>query len=75
VFGLTYATAVALTASLWPAVGLHWGWNYGNAIVDALLPVTVRSIAGTRSVAVASHILLLGLTVAFVAAQRRRQRL
>jgi uncharacterized protein len=69
----TYAAAVFLTGSLRPAVGLHWGWNYGNAVVDALLAVTARPIAETRVLAIASHMLLLGLTVTFVAVQRRRQ--
>ena len=40
-FGVAYASAMLRSGSLWPAVGLHWGWNLSNALFGAMLPVVV----------------------------------
>lgn len=37
--GLAFAAAVARTGSLWGAVGLHWGWNLSNGLVDLFVDV------------------------------------
>lgn len=36
-FGLAYATAAWKWRSLWAAVGLHWGWNLSNALLDIFI--------------------------------------
>jgi membrane protease YdiL (CAAX protease family) len=41
-FGVAYASAMLRSGSLWPAVGLHWGWNLSNALFGGMLPVEVR---------------------------------
>lgn len=38
-FGLAYGAAMARTGSLWAAVGLHWGWNLTNAMLDQYLAI------------------------------------
>ena len=38
--GLAFAAATARTGSLWGAVGLHWGWNLANGMLDLALDVT-----------------------------------
>lgn len=40
-FGVAYASAMLRSGSLWPAVGMHWGWNLSNALFGSMLPVTV----------------------------------
>lgn len=35
--GIAYASAMVRTGSLWAAVGLHWGWNLANALIDGLV--------------------------------------
>lgn len=40
-FGTAYASAMLRSGSLWPAVGLHWGWNLSNALFGGMLPLTV----------------------------------
>ena len=57
-FGLTYGLAVVRFRSLWPAVGLHWGWNYGNLLVSTVRPVTTLSDSGSRMLAITAHAVL-----------------
>jgi uncharacterized protein len=38
--GLAFAAAVARTGTLWGAVGLHWGWNLSNGLLDLLVDVS-----------------------------------
>ncbi|RYZ11174.1 MAG: CPBP family intramembrane metalloprotease [Alphaproteobacteria bacterium] len=33
-FGIAYAAAMARFRTLWAAVGLHWGWNLANTLLD-----------------------------------------
>ncbi|HET8898575.1 MAG TPA: CPBP family intramembrane glutamic endopeptidase [Rhodanobacteraceae bacterium] len=33
-YGLAYAAALWRSGSLWAAVGLHWGWNLANGVLD-----------------------------------------
>ena len=40
-FGIAYASAMVRSGSLWPAVGLHWGWNLSNSLFGDMLPTTV----------------------------------
>lgn len=59
VFGLAYAAALYRTGSLWAAVGVHWGWNVTNAMVDQLADVSVLQAATAPYVSVAAHLLML----------------
>jgi membrane protease YdiL (CAAX protease family) len=58
-FGLAYAAALWRSGSLWAAVGLHWGWNLGNHLVDAVLPVTVAEAGKSPFLSIAAHLLML----------------
>lgn len=68
-YGLVYATAAWRTGSLWPAVGLHWGWNLGNGLADGVLPADTADAAGGATLSVAMHAAML---LAVLALSRRR---
>lgn len=62
--GIAYATALARTGSLWAAVGLHWGWNLANALVDGIVsidanPALVPYLSGMTNLAMAAVVLVL----------------
>lgn len=61
VFGSVYALALVRTGSLWPAVALHWGWNYANAGVDAVWAIASDAPARARLLSSAAHIVLAGV--------------
>jgi hypothetical protein len=67
-FGLAYAAALWRSGSLWAAVGLHWGWNLGNHLVDALMPATVVDTATAPLLSIAAHFAML---LAILALPRR----
>lgn len=68
--GLAYATALWRTGTLWAAVGLHWGWNLANGLLDPLLPAdTVHAHAGAVLSAVV-HLLLAALLLAVPTSSR-----
>lgn len=48
-FGIAYASAMLRSGSLWPAVGLHWGWNLSNAWFGHLLPVVMLDHAAMQN--------------------------
>lgn len=64
VFGLAYATALWRTGSLWAAVGLHWGWNLGNAALAIAMPTSTLDTDGGRLLSIAAHLLMLGIVLA-----------
>lgn len=61
VFGSVYAFALVRTGSLWPAVALHWGWNYANAAVDAVWAIGTEVPGWTRLLSSAAHVALFGV--------------
>ncbi len=63
-FGVAYALAVMRFQSLWPAVGLHWGWNYGNAVVDTIHPITTMSSSGSRTLSICAHLVMAAVVLA-----------
>ncbi|CAM5463729.1 CPBP family intramembrane glutamic endopeptidase [Rhodanobacter lindaniclasticus] len=63
-FGLAYAAALWRSGSLWAAVGLHWGWNLGNGLVDAALPASVADARLAPWLSIGAHLLLLLLVLA-----------
>lgn len=56
-FGLAYATALWRSGSLWAAVGLHWGWNFTNAV----LPVDTVDAQLGATLSIGVHLLLVVL--------------
>ncbi|NII56528.1 type II CAAX endopeptidase family protein [Luteibacter sp. SG786] len=63
-FGLAYAAAVVRTGSLWLAVGLHWGWNLANVLIDDILPYQVVSATWSALLSAAAHLMVLALLFA-----------
>ncbi|QWT20437.1 CPBP family intramembrane metalloprotease [Bacillus sp. NP157] len=63
-FGLAYATAVVRTGSLWLAVGLHWGWNLANQLIDTVLPYDIASPGWSPFLSGAAHLVMLGVLFA-----------
>ena len=57
-FGLAYALAAVRFNSLWPAVGLHWGWNYGNLVVEAIRPIETIDTTGAHALSIGAHLLM-----------------
>lgn len=47
-YGTAYASAMLRSGSLWPAVGLHWGWNLSNALFGGMLPLEVLDHPAAR---------------------------
>lgn len=69
-FGLAYATAMARTGTLWAAVGLHWGWNLANTLLDQYLAVEgVPGLAAWTSAA--ANLLMLAIVLALPVYRRR----
>lgn len=68
-YGLAYAAALWRTGSLWAAVGLHWGWNLGNATLAIAMPTSTVYTDGGRLLSMAAHLLMLGIVLAI---SRRR---
>jgi membrane protease YdiL (CAAX protease family) len=62
-FGLAYAAALYYSRSLWPALGLHWGWNFAGKLGDGLAGVDlVQPVLGPVLSSLA-HLGLLGVVV------------
>jgi len=65
-FGVSCATALWRTGTLWAAVGLHWGWNLANATADSVLPLDIAAPGQAPLLSAAMHLLMavlvLGLT-------------
>jgi membrane protease YdiL (CAAX protease family) len=59
-FGIAYATALWRTGTLWAAVGLHWGWNLGNHLGDALVPLDIAAPVASPLLSAAIHLVLAG---------------
>jgi uncharacterized protein len=60
-FGLAYATAVVRTGNLWLAVGLHWGWNLANRLIDTVLPYDTALPMWASILSGMAHIVMLGV--------------
>lgn len=59
--GIAYATALWRTGTLWAAVGLHWGWNLGNHLGDALVPLDVALPMVSPLLSATTHLVLAGV--------------
>ena len=63
-FGLAYAAALWRSGSLWGAVGLHWGWNLGNGLLAAVMPVSATDAHAAAWLSIGAHLLMLLLVLA-----------
>jgi membrane protease YdiL (CAAX protease family) len=63
-YGLAYAAALHYSGSLWPAVGLHWGWNFANSLADTTLQVDRLSDVGGPLLSAGTHVILFFLVLA-----------
>jgi membrane protease YdiL (CAAX protease family) len=58
-FGLAYAAALYRTGTLWAAVGLHWGWNLANGLLDIFAQSDIAQPAIAPLYSCAAHLVLL----------------
>lgn len=65
-FGLAYAAALWRTRSLWAAVGLHWGWNLANGLLDSVADVGVLQPALAPFYSSAAHLAMLACVLAWM---------
>jgi membrane protease YdiL (CAAX protease family) len=63
-FGLAYAAALYYSRSLWPALGLHWGWNYAGQLGDSIASVDLLDPVLGPAVSSLAHLAMLGAAVA-----------
>lgn len=56
-FGVAYAVAMTRSGSLWAAVGVHWGWNLSNTLIDSFASVEATSVH-TPYISAAAHLLM-----------------
>jgi membrane protease YdiL (CAAX protease family) len=62
-FGLAYGAALFYSRSLWPAIGLHWGWNFAGGFADQLIAVDKLTPALHPVMLAAAHLLMLAVVV------------
>jgi membrane protease YdiL (CAAX protease family) len=58
-YGLAYAAALYRTRTLWAAVGLHWGWNLANGLLDTFARSDLAQPAVAPFYSCAAHLVLL----------------
>jgi len=58
-FGLAYAAALWRTGTLWAALGLHWGWNLANGLLDTSARTDVLQPLLAPAYSSAAHLALL----------------
>lgn len=61
--GLAYAAALYYTRSLWPAIGLHMGWNFMGALSDRVTPMDAVVPLQGMLLTMAAHLVLLVMIV------------
>jgi membrane protease YdiL (CAAX protease family) len=64
-FGLAYGAALFYSRSLWPAIGLHWGWNFAGKFADQVASVDILAPALSPMVSAAAHLLVLAIVMVF----------
>jgi membrane protease YdiL (CAAX protease family) len=65
-FGLAYAAALYRTRTLWAAVGLHWGWNLANGLLDTFARSDIVQPAVAPFYSCAAHLVLLAGALALM---------
>jgi membrane protease YdiL (CAAX protease family) len=73
-FGLAYGAATAATGTLWAAVGLHWGWNLSNMLLDTCLTVDADA-SRTAPLSMGAHLAMLTACVLVGRLMRHRRHL
>jgi membrane protease YdiL (CAAX protease family) len=69
-FGLAYAAALFYSRSLWPAIGLHWGWNFAGQLADRVAHVELVRPAAAPLVSILAHLALLAIVVLVARSKR-----
>jgi membrane protease YdiL (CAAX protease family) len=62
-FGLAYAAALYYSRSLWPAIGLHWGWNYAGQMADRVANVDLLRPESGPALSIGAHLAMLAVVV------------
>ena len=62
-YGLAYGAALWRTGSLWPAVGLHWGWNFAGGAWDLAWPTELGDPLLAKALSGGAHLLMLGVVL------------
>ncbi len=62
-FGIAYAAACWKWQNLWAAVGLHWGWNLTNAILDATVNLDAVAPGLTAVYSAGAHLMAAALVL------------
>jgi membrane protease YdiL (CAAX protease family) len=57
-FGVAYGAACRRGATLWAAVGLHWGWNFAGQALDVLWPLDIQDADAARLLSGAVHLFI-----------------
>lgn len=65
-FGLAYAAALYRARTLWAAVGLHWGWNLANGLLDIFSRSDLAQPAVAPFYSCAAHLVLLACALVFM---------
>lgn len=71
-FGLAYAAALYRTRTLWAAVGLHWGWNLANGLLDSFAQVDIARPGVVPFYSSAAHLVLMACALAWMRPARAR---
>jgi membrane protease YdiL (CAAX protease family) len=72
-YGLAYAAALYYSRSLWPAIGLHWGWNYAGQMAGRVANVDQATPAFGPVVSSIAHLGMLAFVVLAAAIMGRRR--
>ncbi|WP_421739334.1 CPBP family intramembrane glutamic endopeptidase [Caulobacter sp.] len=62
-FGLAYACAAWRWRNLWAAVGLHWGWNLTNALLDTFVTLDAIRPGATPWLSSGAHLAMAALVL------------
>ncbi len=65
-FGLAYASVMAASRSLWPAVGLHWGWNFAGGISDQVADINLLDRSSQSLLSAGVHLLIFAVCIVWV---------
>lgn len=71
-FGLAYAAALYRARSLWAAVGLHWGWNLANGLLDTFAQSKLLQPALAPFYSSIAHLVLLAAALILMPRVRKR---
>lgn len=55
---LLIAAFVLAGCPLWPAVGLHWGWNFANSVADSAFQIDRVGAVGGPLMSAFAHLIL-----------------